>query len=59
MGFYRFIYNLLNIEYEGSKEKKQREEQHRLKYILNKQIIETASWHNNNIQAILYEYESD
>lgn len=58
MGFYRFIYNLLNIPYEGSKERTQREKQHRLKYLLNQQIRNTHRRHGN-IQAILYECESD
>ena len=59
MGFYRLLYKLLHIEYIGTYEKKQINRTHELKYMLNKQIKETASWHKGDIQAILYEYESD
>ena len=41
MGFYRFIYNILGIEYIGTKEQKEIDRQKHLKYIVCEQIKKT------------------
>lgn len=45
MGFQRLICSLFGIEYIGSIEKKQLNKTHKLKFVLIKQIKETAKHH--------------